>query len=84
MYSGQTTVANGQILFLDNAFVTGNVTNNGTLQVDGGSSATFNAVTISDGLITINGTVTATGTSSISDATITIGASGELWLAAVR
>ena len=78
VYSGQTTVASGQTLFLDNAFVTGNVTNNGTLQVDTTYKAAFDAVTISGGVIAINGTVTSTGTSSISDAAISIGVNGEL------
>ncbi len=46
VFSGLTIVASGQTLFLDNAFVTGKLTNDGTLQIDPGDEATFSDVAI--------------------------------------
>ncbi len=70
VYGGLTVVAAEQTLFLDNALVTGNVTNDGTLQIDLTDEATFSGVAVTSdagvaGTIDDYGTIDVTGASSI-------------------
>ena len=78
VFSGQTNVATSQTLFLDNAFVTGTVTNHGTLQVDVNDSATFSGVTVTggafidDGIIDVTGATTLNGGLTLNNGTVKV------------
>ncbi len=70
--SGLTVVATNQTLFLDNAFVTGKVTNDGTLRIDATYSATFDDVAVTGGILDVYGTLNITGSSSTTNTTINV------------
>ena len=62
---GQTTVLSGQVLVLDDALLTGNVTDDGTLRVDAHNTSVFTGLTITGGAITNAGIIDVTGTTEI-------------------